>query len=586
MVGSEGSENGMICYYGEEEVIGGGYPKRKFEEESEEGYEKGPRKKRYTLGQNVGKWTEEEHNRFVLALKKFGRNWTLVQQEVKTRTLVQIRSHAQKYFLKKVRGIAPSTLTMDSKLISTASDGIVPTWLLQDDSNYANKTSINTSSSISPGVMVKANTVGGSSVKDSRNINMNLYIYDETSNPELPSLIEEQPIGLANVCNSNSNTPNINGNSSGDSNSSIIDNMNGSPESCSSVIDGSNTVMSGGMLGNVNSMLGTPVMESGGLSPDTRYNSYMANSLLVDDQRDICGYHEFRVAGLMESKSEMTPKFDYNHGHNHQVGEREGGGSVIPKQIINDCIFDEPYCTGKRVSADSNSLVSTAVSSPASIGPEKNYIPASSMGLDMILMPPPTVDMKPADSAKRQHLYSKGLFDSPPYCHHPNGTISNTCNNNVDTGTGASTGIYAGINMRNNTGVVGSDSTSYGFSYSFEDSQGVINPSISLSNCDVPWPLTVTDQFFQFSDSDHVVSSSPSASSSISYLDMDSSTEARKYSQNTYVAPSKHYDIANTLSDFVYCGDSLGVDLLNMYTNLRGDSSSPIIDNADVTDFI
>ena len=34
------------------------------------------------------------------ALEKYGRNWIKVQKMVKTRTLPQVRSHAQKTFLK------------------------------------------------------------------------------------------------------------------------------------------------------------------------------------------------------------------------------------------------------------------------------------------------------------------------------------------------------------------------------------------------------------------------------------------------------------------------------------------------------
>ncbi|KAH8583016.1 Myb domain containing [Cryptosporidium sp. chipmunk genotype I] len=566
-VGSDNSENGMICYYGEDEVIGG-YPKRKFEEDSEEGFEKGNRKKRYILGQNVGKWTDEEHNRFVLALKKFGRNWTLVQQEVKTRTLVQIRSHAQKYFLKKVRGIAPSTLTMDSKLISTASDGIVPTWLLQDDSNYANKTSINTSSSISQNsAMVNTNRVSNSG-KGSNNIGgMNLYIYNESSNPEL-SIIDE-PINLVNACK-NLDTANSNGNnnnsSSSDSNC-LNDNINNNITGNCTNLDGSNLVISSGMIGNMN-ILASPILESGGLSPDIRYNNYMGNGLLVDDQRDQCGYHDYRT-GLMDLKTEMTPKFDYNP---------QGGGS-IPKQIINDCIFDEPYCD-KRVSVDSTSLVSTAVSSPASIGPEKNYIPATSVGLDMLLMPP-TVDMKQNDNCNQNSSFQKGFNVSS------NNTCSSSNNNNNPRGGNSNDITSSGNNnntLRSNVGII-SDSLNYGFNYSFEDNENIINPSISLSNCDVPWPLTGGDQFLHFNENDNAISSSPSASSSISYLDLDSSAESKQYSTGISTSPNKQYDMGNTFSDFVYCGDSMGIDLLNVYTNLR-DSSSPIIDNADVTDFI
>uniref|UniRef100_A0A7S2ZA99 Uncharacterized protein n=1 Tax=Rhodosorus marinus TaxID=101924 RepID=A0A7S2ZA99_9RHOD len=48
-------------------------------------------------------WKEDEHERFKMALEKYGRNWKMVEREVQTRTAKQIRSHAQKYFLRLVR---------------------------------------------------------------------------------------------------------------------------------------------------------------------------------------------------------------------------------------------------------------------------------------------------------------------------------------------------------------------------------------------------------------------------------------------------------------------------------------------------
>lgn len=47
-----------------------------------------------------GRWNKGEHKRFILGFSKFGRNWVEVQKLVKTRTLTQVRSHAQKVFLK------------------------------------------------------------------------------------------------------------------------------------------------------------------------------------------------------------------------------------------------------------------------------------------------------------------------------------------------------------------------------------------------------------------------------------------------------------------------------------------------------
>ena len=55
---------------------------------------KGPR------GENVGRWSKHEHNIFLKGLEEHGRDWRKVAQMVQTRTVVQTRTHAQKYFQK------------------------------------------------------------------------------------------------------------------------------------------------------------------------------------------------------------------------------------------------------------------------------------------------------------------------------------------------------------------------------------------------------------------------------------------------------------------------------------------------------
>ncbi|KDO32019.1 hypothetical protein SPRG_03236 [Saprolegnia parasitica CBS 223.65] len=51
-------------------------------------------------GMNGGRWTDEEHESFLLGLNLYGREWKRVASKIKTRTSAQIRSHAQKYFAK------------------------------------------------------------------------------------------------------------------------------------------------------------------------------------------------------------------------------------------------------------------------------------------------------------------------------------------------------------------------------------------------------------------------------------------------------------------------------------------------------
>ncbi len=47
-----------------------------------------------------GRWTMDEHFRFLEALQRFGKEWKRVQQHVGTRSSTQARSHAQKFFVK------------------------------------------------------------------------------------------------------------------------------------------------------------------------------------------------------------------------------------------------------------------------------------------------------------------------------------------------------------------------------------------------------------------------------------------------------------------------------------------------------
>lgn len=54
-----------------------------------------------------GRWTKEEHERFMLGtfatnlgLQLYGKDWKKIEELVATRNGAQIRSHAQKFFIK------------------------------------------------------------------------------------------------------------------------------------------------------------------------------------------------------------------------------------------------------------------------------------------------------------------------------------------------------------------------------------------------------------------------------------------------------------------------------------------------------
>jgi SHAQKYF class myb-like DNA-binding protein len=53
----------------------------------------------------TGRWTREEHDAFLVGLKLYGKEWKKVAAQVRTRTVVQTRTHAQKYFQKLQKAI-------------------------------------------------------------------------------------------------------------------------------------------------------------------------------------------------------------------------------------------------------------------------------------------------------------------------------------------------------------------------------------------------------------------------------------------------------------------------------------------------
>lgn len=48
-----------------------------------------------------GRWLDDEHERFLKALRIYGSNWKAVELAVGTRTATQARSHAQKHFIRE-----------------------------------------------------------------------------------------------------------------------------------------------------------------------------------------------------------------------------------------------------------------------------------------------------------------------------------------------------------------------------------------------------------------------------------------------------------------------------------------------------
>ena len=65
----------------------------------------------------TGRWSKEEHEKFIEGILKYGNEWRKVQKIIKSRSSTQARSHAQKFFLKLKKEINPDILSDSDKLL-------------------------------------------------------------------------------------------------------------------------------------------------------------------------------------------------------------------------------------------------------------------------------------------------------------------------------------------------------------------------------------------------------------------------------------------------------------------------------------
>ena len=102
-------------------------------EEEEEVKDKKPVKFVISISKK-GHWSLEEHKRFVEAIVKYGIQWEKVKYAVKTRTDIQVRSHAQKFY-KKLKKYKNEQLGIDftSDTIHNINDMIAHVRSVNDD---------------------------------------------------------------------------------------------------------------------------------------------------------------------------------------------------------------------------------------------------------------------------------------------------------------------------------------------------------------------------------------------------------------------------------------------------------------------
>jgi SHAQKYF class myb-like DNA-binding protein len=66
---------------------------------------------------NSGRWTNEEHQKFIEGILNYGNEWKRVQSIIRTRSSTQARSHAQKFFLRMKKEISPKILSDQNQLV-------------------------------------------------------------------------------------------------------------------------------------------------------------------------------------------------------------------------------------------------------------------------------------------------------------------------------------------------------------------------------------------------------------------------------------------------------------------------------------
>ena len=108
------SLNGDAYYDNDDDDIGD-HDDEEEDEEEDGTTSMNPRIQVVETGQeHTGRWTREEHDAFLSALQHYGKEWKMVAAKVKTRTVVQTRTHAQKYFQKLQKAIADKGGTVSS----------------------------------------------------------------------------------------------------------------------------------------------------------------------------------------------------------------------------------------------------------------------------------------------------------------------------------------------------------------------------------------------------------------------------------------------------------------------------------------
>ena len=146
--------------------------------DSSEAKKKNKRHKEVKSFLNEGRWSTEEHTRFIEGLVEYGKNWKDVQKYVGTRSTAQARSHAQKFLLKlKMVNCPELNIDLTSNKIRSLSDVI-------EEIKRKNKNNENEKKFIIDNLKILSDTITNENMEISKKKNKNINLKFESKKSE------------------------------------------------------------------------------------------------------------------------------------------------------------------------------------------------------------------------------------------------------------------------------------------------------------------------------------------------------------------------------------------------------------------
>ena len=147
------------------------------------------KKKKGIKKNSNGRWSKEEHNKFIEGIIKFGNDWKKIQKFIPSRTNTQARSHAQKFLMKLKNSDYFKNKKIDLSLSWSKTIQLIKNSLSEDDldfvlknASYCNKLRENKKKFKNKKIKVKKKKFEIQIKNNCNNLNKENYIQKEKEN--------------------------------------------------------------------------------------------------------------------------------------------------------------------------------------------------------------------------------------------------------------------------------------------------------------------------------------------------------------------------------------------------------------------